>query len=966
MKENTTFASSASRIGAGSPSPHLGRALSHRPPAHQATRDLLPLASAVAQHWRWLAWGGALFALLGALAGRSLWSTKFTAVAQLIRYETPDPALFQPRTIASPTLASMIESTEVRARVGALTTPPLSAEAVAGLVHISPERNSDILNIAVAGNNRDSAVALANGYANEAVRFTQQLQSKEAADASRYLATQLAKVEDDISRLNQKLRLLAPATVRSIAGPRPSAVLAKLDDANAQLADLLGRYTEAHPLVQEQRARIAALEKQLQAMTGQKYSALSAPAAEPAPSASNADRAAGSGGEADDYEIMREVSKSLENQRLTLAGRLRLTQMLQGTPPGYYRIFATASKDHVITNHPSLKILFVAFVGGVIGVGLATGGVALSEFFDPRLKTGADVQRITRLPLLASLGDMARMPPAQQSRWAFRTWTALQHHLTTSPNLGLVCGITSSSPGEGRSLWIRLLSEAANQCGFRVLTITTRPSPEHEGIKRADAVEPSTADATTTALANHNVLATPASISQQLIDPNGPPLVHIPLPGWVWNLERRKEWQTALNHWSGIDNLVILVELPPADVPEAVLLAQNLPNLVWLADCTRATAPATQAQLTTLLHARCNVVGAVLNRESNPFSLERFARWTPALAALWLFAAILPTPLPAQTERRDIPAPATPEEKPATLSITSPGQRADWQKKLTLGPGDVLRLSLFGEPELTRTDVAIQPDGRVSYLEARDVMAAGLTIDELREKLDAELGQYRRAPRAMVAPLAFNSKKYFMLGKVAQKGVFTLDRPMTIVEAVARAKGFETGLAGRNLVDLADLSRSFLVRHGSRAPVNFEKLFAEGDLSQNIPVEPDDYFYFPAADAPEVYLLGEISAPGPVNFTSRLTAIGAISSRGGFAPRAWRQRVLVVRGSLQAPETHVIDVRAVLDAKAPDFPLKPHDIVYVSARPWFRAEDLLDAAASAFAQSVVVFWTTDKVVPVVR
>ena len=68
-------------------------------------------------------------------------------------------------------------------------------------------------------------------------------------------------------------------------------------------------------------------------------------------------------------------------------------------------------------------------------------------------------------------------------------------------------------------------------------------------------------------------------MTERLEKPDAQPFVHIPLPGWVWDLKRRKQWQAALKHWSGIENIAIFVELPPASVPEAVLLAENLPNL---------------------------------------------------------------------------------------------------------------------------------------------------------------------------------------------------------------------------------------------------------------------------------------------------------------------------------------------------------------------------------------------------
>src|SRR5204863_4178139 len=106
-----------------------------------------------------------------------------------------------------------------------------------------------------------------------------------------------------------------------------------------------------------------------------------------------------------------------------------------------------------------------------------------------------------------------------------------------------------------------------------------------------------------------SALFTPAMVTEKLMGPETDPLVHIPLPGWTWNLERRKQWQGALNVWRKIDNVVILVELPPASVPESVLLASNLPNLVWLVESGKSEATETRAQLDTLRHARCNLVG---------------------------------------------------------------------------------------------------------------------------------------------------------------------------------------------------------------------------------------------------------------------------------------------------------------------------------------------------------------------
>ena len=84
---------------------------------------------------------------------------------------------------------------------------------------------------------------------------------------------------------------------------------------------------------------------------------------------------------------------------------------------------------------------------------------------------------------------------------------------------------------------------------------------------------------------------------------------------------------------------------------------------------------------------------------------------------------------------------------------------------------------------------------------------------------------------------------------------------------------------------------------------------------------------------------------------------------GGFTPRAYKSRVLVVRGSLDHPETFVVNAAAILSGKAPDFKLLPRDIVYVSRNPWVVAGEIVDMAAKAFVQSALVQATTRYVAP---
>jgi protein involved in polysaccharide export with SLBB domain len=201
---------------------------------------------------------------------------------------------------------------------------------------------------------------------------------------------------------------------------------------------------------------------------------------------------------------------------------------------------------------------------------------------------------------------------------------------------------------------------------------------------------------------------------------------------------------------------------------------------------------------------------------------------------------------------------------------------------------------------------------------------------------------------------------------VVGRGAYPLVGPTTLVEAIAKAKGFVVGNAQRSSFTLTDLSHAFLLRRQSdgsyaREPVDFESLFQQGDLQNNKLLAPDDYVYFPPSALEEVYVLGEVRGVGPLPYTKNLSVLGAIAGKGGFTDAAFKQKVLVVRGSLDHPETFVINISDSMRAETKDFVLKPRDIVYVSRKPWAAAEQLLEAAASDFVRAMATTWTGEQI-----
>lgn len=616
---------------------------------HWVILDLL------AQHWHWPVIG-ALFGVAGFfLLGSRYVQPKYTASATLLRYETPGGAsdFFKTETLSGETLAEMIRSPELLRstcdQAIAQGLPPVLPEKFLRYLSIEPASDSDAIGLSFAAREAPVAVNYLNLYASNAVAYTAQTQARQARMvANMYLKDQVQQMDGDINLLRDKLKHMPlPGQVtnklaevgahlsaldrnlsQSASSEQIAAQTERLNKAMTELDELMVTYTGAHPYVQKKKSEIQGLEAEIARESGSAHS-----------SPTNMPLRVSPGISAQlpmlnpDAEIIAISLRSLEDGRVRLANREQEAESYAKNPPGLIALHAPATLATVKSNMRRLKIILVSGFGGVIGFGGAMGLVLLVEFADNRLKTSDDVRRVTKLPVLGTLDNLDRLDPKARSQWAFRTWIMLQGRLSPSPNHGLVCGITSARAGEGRSTWINLLAEAASLAGFRVLTIATRPSPPHaecndEEFEEALLEGGSTEHAPnrSVALAN-SVLTSPGKVTEQLTGPDSRPVVHIPLPGWVWNLERRKQWRDALSHWRTIENLVILIELPPASVSEAVLLGSHLPNLLWLTQSGAAGAAETRAHLGTLRHARCNLVGAVLNRENGIPIRQRFPRW---------------------------------------------------------------------------------------------------------------------------------------------------------------------------------------------------------------------------------------------------------------------------------------------------------------------------------------------------
>jgi polysaccharide export outer membrane protein len=284
-----------------------------------------------------------------------------------------------------------------------------------------------------------------------------------------------------------------------------------------------------------------------------------------------------------------------------------------------------------------------------------------------------------------------------------------------------------------------------------------------------------------------------------------------------------------------------------------------------------------------------------------------------------------------------------------------------------LGPGDVIEIEVIGEAK-NQVALAVGPDGKIYYSLLPGTSVWGLSLAEARALLQRELAKYTRAmPELVINLRGVASKRMWLLGAVPSPGVYTLAAPTTLLDALLASGGGSKGGEGDESADLlrraarhkdgldgtSDLSRSFVLRNGKRLPVDFDRLLRQGDMSQNIYLEPDDFVFVRPAELPSVYILGATGAR-IIPYLRDLTLAGAVISSGGTLKYSMPGRIAIVRGGLTQPMIAEVDYQAIVTGHAKNVRLEPGDIIYVPYSPLRRVAQLAEDILDQFVRTVAV------------
>lgn len=156
--------------------------------------------------------------------------------------------------------------------------------------------------------------------------------------------------------------------------------------------------------------------------------------------------------------------------------------------------------------------------------------------------------------------------------------------------------------------------------------------------------------------------------------------------------------------------------------------------------------------------------------------------------------------------------------------------------------GDTLDIKFFYNPELNEKELPVRPDGRISLQLIDEIVAAGLTPDELKNLLKRkyETTELKNVEIAVVVR-SFSHQKVFVDGEVGAPRLVPIMGQLTVMQAIAQANGMRESARRFEVI---------VIRRGRDhkpmiTTVNLEKVIDGTDLSQDILLMPFDIVYVP-------------------------------------------------------------------------------------------------------------------------
>lgn len=182
---------------------------------------------------------------------------------------------------------------------------------------------------------------------------------------------------------------------------------------------------------------------------------------------------------------------------------------------------------------------------------------------------------------------------------------------------------------------------------------------------------------------------------------------------------------------------------------------------------------------------------------------------------------------------------------PLATATIHPSNTADINSyKYLIGPGDVLNIFVWRNPEVSGTFV-VRPDGMITTSLVEDIVVSGKTPTELARSVEETLATYLRDPVVTVTVNSFVgpfSEQIRVIGEAASPQAINYTQHMTLLDVMIQVGG---------LTEFADGNDAVLVRIESgqqkEYTIEIDELLKEGEISANVDMLPGDIIIIPEA-----------------------------------------------------------------------------------------------------------------------
>lgn len=222
-----------------------------------------------------------------------------------------------------------------------------------------------------------------------------------------------------------------------------------------------------------------------------------------------------------------------------------------------------------------------------------------------------------------------------------------------------------------------------------------------------------------------------------------------------------------------------------------------------------------------------------------------------------------------------------------------------------LGAGDVIRVSVFQNPDLT-LESRLTEAGVVSYPLLGSLRLGGLSVTAA-EKLIADglrTGNFVKSPQVTVVVMQVRGNQVSVLGQVNRPGRYPLELADTrLTDVLSMAGGTAPGGADLVIISGTREGKSF------RLEVDLPAVFAAGGRDKDIVLLNGDAVWVDRQ--PVVYIYGEVQRPGPMRLERDFTLMQALATGGGLTARGTEKGIRVHRkaanGAVQVIESKMDD-----------------------------------------------------------